>query len=211
MRRFYPLILIAVAFGVSLAVYGRLPDQVPVHWNWRGDVDRYGSRLEGAFLLPVIALLLWGVMRGLPKIDPRRANYEKFSGTYDIVISAVVTLLVALHLLVLGYALGLPIPLTRVIPAMVGILLMVIGNVLPRARSNWWIGIRTPWTLSSDRVWQETHRVGGYLMLASGALMLIAAALPSPLTVWIGLGALITSSVASIVYSYFSWKKEPLS
>jgi uncharacterized membrane protein len=207
MRRFYPLFLIVLAFGFSLAVYSRLPDRIPLHWNWEGEVDRFGGRLEGAFLLPAIVLVVWLVMRFLPGIDPRRANYEKFAGTYDTVVNGALTLLVAIHIIVLGNALGWPIPLERTTPVLVGILLIVIGNVLPRTRSNWWLGIRTPWTLSSERVWRETHRLGGYLMFGSGILMLLSAALPTP-WLWIGVGAVIASSAISIFYSYVLWKKE---
>jgi uncharacterized membrane protein len=208
MRRLYPLLLIAGAFAFSLLVYSRLPEHVPVHWNIRGEVDRLGPRAEAAFLLPALALVMWGLMRGLPRIDPRRANYQKFAGTYDLVVNGIVTVAVLLHVLVLGNVLGWPVPIDRVIPAVVGVLLVIVGNALPRARSNWWFGIRTPWTLSSERVWMQTHRVGGYLLLLSGCAMLVCAALPSPWTVWIAVGSVIGASLASVVYSYFAWRRE---
>lgn len=208
MRKAYPAFLILLALVFSALVYGRLPERVPVHWNWHGEVDRWGGRLEGAFLMPVMALLLWGLMRWLPRIDPRRANYARFQSTYDFLINALVTMLVVFHVLVLGKALGWPLPLNRIMPALVGLLLIAIGNVLPRARSNWWFGVRTPWTLSSEHVWARTHRVAGYLMSGAGLALVISAALPSTWTMWIGIVGIGTAVVGSVLYSYWLWRKE---
>ena len=208
MRKWLPLALVAAAFLTSAVAYPRLPERMPVHWGLDGTADRYGSRLEGAFLLPVVMLAMWGLMRGLPRIDPRRANYAKFADTYDLMITSVLALFALMHAAIIGIALGWPVSVGRLAPALIGLLFVMIGNALPRARPNWWFGIRTPWTLSSDRVWMRTHRVGGYLMLTAGLFWLVAAALPSPWTYGLALAALITSSVGSLVYSYFAWKQE---
>ena len=208
MRKWYPLVAIAAAFVVAAVLYPRLPARVPVHWNARGEIDRFGSRLEGAFLIPAILLAVWGVMRVVPRIDPRRANYAKFAGTYDLVVNAIVTMGVLAHLLILGTYLGWPIPVGRVIPAGVGVLLVILGNVLPRARPTWFFGIRTPWTLSNERVWARTHRVGGYLMAAAGLVLLVSAAFPRPVTIHLAVGTAVVTSLATIVYSYIAWRQE---
>jgi len=85
---------------------------------------------------------------------------------------------------------------------------IILGNVLPRARPNWWFGIRTPWTLSNDRVWVRTHRVGGYLLAGAGVVLLAGAALPGPWTFALGVVAAIAAGFGSLVYSYFAWKQE---
>ena len=108
----------------------------------------------------------------------------------------------------LGTALGWPVSMERVVPALVGLQFIILGNALPRARPNWWFGIRTPWTLSSDRVWARTHRVGGYLLAAAGLVLLIAAALPRGWTFALGLAAVLSAGFGSLVYSYFAWKQE---
>lgn len=208
MRKYIPVIPIAAAFVFSAAVYGQLPERVPLHWDWSGQPDRWGSRLEGAFLLPAFALGLWMLLTFLPKIDPRRANYERFGGTYDFVVTAVVTFMAGMHVIVLGATLGWPIAINRVVPAAVGVLLIVIGNLLPRARSNWWFGIRTPWTLSSDRVWQKTHRVGGYLMIATGLGLLLHALVAQLWTVWVAMVLVGLCVVGTMVYSYLKWREE---
>jgi uncharacterized membrane protein len=208
MRKWYPAIVIGLAFLFSAVVYGRLPERVPVHWNLAGKVDRLGGRLEAAFLLPVLALALWGVMRVLPRIDPRRKNYERFEGTYDFLVNALVTGFVVFHVIIMGKALGWPLPLDRVVPAVLGLFLIAIGNVLPRARSNWWIGVRTPWTLSSEHVWARTNRMTGYLLMGIGVALLIAAALAIPWTLRIGAIGAAAIAAWSIVYSYWLWRKE---
>jgi uncharacterized membrane protein len=207
MRKWYPVFLIAVTAIASAIAYPRLPETVPSHWNLQGQVNGWQPRGRAAFLMPIVLLVLWGVMRGLPAIDPRRANYAKFQPTYDFVVNAVLTVLALIHLAVIGAALGAPISIHRLVPIAFGVMLIAIGNQLPRARPNWWFGIRTPWTLSNDRVWERTHRVGGYLMTASGAAIIIGALvtkLAGPLIIVCIAGA----GLGSVIYSYVAWKQE---
>jgi uncharacterized membrane protein len=208
MRRWFAPLLIAAAVIFSASVYSRLPERMPVHWNLHGVVDRYGSRAEGAFLIPGLMLVLWLLMRFLPTIDPRRANYAKFADTYDLLINSFIALLTVMHVALVGTTLGWPVSMQRLAPALVGLQFVILGNALPRARPNWWFGIRTPWTLSNDRVWARTHRVGGYLLAAAGVVLLVAAALPSAWTFALGLAAVLFAGLGSLVYSYFAWKQE---
>ena len=208
MRKWYPLLPITAMIVFTLIVWSRLPEQLPLHWNLQGEVDDYGPRLWGAWLLPGLALALWGIMRGLPRLDPKRENYDKFGPTYDLVINALVTFLGVLHVVVLGAALGWPIAVQRVMPVAMGLLFIVFGNVLPRARPNWWFGIRTPWTLTNDRVWERTHRVGGYLLLGAGVACVATAFIPGAAAGVVAISSIVVSAVGSIVYSYFAWKQE---
>ena len=208
MRKWYPVTLIVVASVASALAYANLPDRVPTHWNVRGQVDGTGTRLQLSLLLPTLILVLWPLLRLLPTIDPRRANFAKFQDTYDLVVNLILTILVVIHLALLGVALGLPIDIARVIPAGLGLMLVVIGNLLPRARSNWWFGIRTPWTLSSDRVWERTHRVGGYLLAAAGLVIVAASFLRPPILGTVVAIAIGGAALASVVYSYIAWKEE---
>lgn len=209
MRKWFPVIPIAGAFVLSVLVYHQLPNPMATHWGINGQPNGYSSRLMGAFIMPVMALLIWGFMRGLPHIDPRRANYAKFQGTYDLMINAIVTLLAVIHVAVIGRALGWPLPgIHRTAPLAVGAITLVLGNVLPRARSNWWFGIRTPWTLSSDTVWTKTHRVGGYLLSIAGIVTLLGALLPPRVSFAVLMVSVIGASLGSVVYSYFAWRAE---
>ncbi|MHB1224656.1 MAG: SdpI family protein [Gemmatimonadaceae bacterium] len=209
MRNWYPATVVVAALAASAAAFGRLPEHVPVHWDAAGNVDRYGSRLEGTLLLPAVILLLAILIPVLPRIDPRRANYEKFRPTYHLVMNATLTLMLAIHLAALGTALGVAVPMGRLAPVGVGVLFLILGNTLPRARPNWMFGIRTPWTLSNDRVWERTHRVGGYLMFGAGLVVLLSALLPAgAASTTLLIGAVLVAALGSIVYSYVAWRQE---
>ena len=208
MRKWYPAVLVVVTFVGAIIVYPRLPDRVPTHWDIHDRVNGYGPSWMATFLMPVMLLALWGLMRFLPRIDPRRANYAKMQGVYDLVVNVMLTLIAVLHFVVLGAASGVPISIARVVPAIVGVALIVIGRLLPLAQPNWWFGIRTPWTLSNDRVWARTHRVGGYVIMTIGVLAIVASMLGMTIAsaaVGIVAGAL---GLGLIAYSYFAWKQE---
>lgn len=208
MRKWYPLYVIALAALMAVVVYPTLPDRVPTHWDARGNVDGYSSRLVGTFLLPVVMLALWGVMEVLPKIDPRRANYAKMRGAYALVVEATLTMLFVVHAIVLAMMLGAPFSLTRMMPALLGAMFIVIGNVLPQARSNWFFGIRTPWTMSNDRVWRRTHRIAGYLFVACGLLMVASAAFPVTVGFPIIFAGGLIAGFGSVIFSFIAWKQE---
>lgn len=208
MRKWLPLLLIGGVFAFSLAAYGRLPERIVTHWSAAGTPNGYSSRVVGAFLLPGITLLLWGLLRVIPAIDPRRANIEKFRDAYETLILVFVVMLAVIHVIILGSALGWPIPVAQVTPLVVGALFVVLGNLLPRFRSNFFMGIRTPWTLSSETVWMKTHRVGGYVMVAVGILVMVAAFLPPQFFGPVVLTSVLGMAVGLIGYSYILWRQE---
>lgn len=204
----YRSVLALALIAGTAAVWSRLPESMPVHWGISGKPDRFGSRFEGAILLPLIFVGLWGLTELLPRLDPRRANFAKMRGTYDLAISASLSMIVVLQGVILASALGHPVPMHRIVPATVGVLFLVLGNLLPRARPNWWFGIRTPWTLSSDRVWARTHRLGGYCLAGAGVLLLVAAFLPAPWFLILFVGTVVPAALVPVVYSYFAWRRE---
>lgn len=208
MLRWLPVILITGAVGFSLAVYSRLPEEVPVHWGVSGEPDRFGSRLEGAFLGPAIMTILYAVMRWFPSRDPRAANIAKFRESYDTVVVTLLAFIGGIHVLALGNALGWRVDITTYVLVGVGALFVILGNLLPRARSNFIFGIRTPWTLSSDSVWTRSHRVGGYAMVIAGLLTIASAFIARPLGVVLALVSLLAAGLIPIVYSYIAWSRE---
>jgi uncharacterized membrane protein len=158
--------------------------------------------------MPVFLLGTYALTRVLPRIDPRGSNYAKFGGAFDAIVVSIMLFMLGMHIIILRAALGYPVAMQRVVPAGVGVLLVVIGNLLPRARPNWFVGIRTPWTLSSDRVWEKTHRVGGQVFVAGGILIVLAAFVMQR---WahVTLIAVVLICVATVlVYSYLEWKRE---
>ena len=203
-----PAVIVAM-WAFALAVYGALPDQVPTHWNLAGEADDWSPRAWGAFVAPVIATLtiplLWWV---LPRLDPRRDNIERFRPELYLVGNLMVLFFALLEVLTLGAALGWPVDVTSAVLAAVGLLFVGIGNYLPRFRSNWWMGVRTPWTLESERVWRETHRVAGRTFVAGGLVAVAAALLPDPARGTVAMVALIGAGVIPAAYSYVAWRRE---
>jgi uncharacterized membrane protein len=208
MRKWIPLLIVAVAIIASAIVYPKLPATVPTHWDMLGRPNGWASRVWGAWVIPVVMLLLWALMRVLPAIDPRGANYAKFGGTFEAIVISILLYMLGLHLVILRASLGYPVAMQRVLPIGVGILLVLIGNLLPRARPNWFIGIRTPWTLSSDRVWEKTHRVGGRAFVAGGLAILIAALVMPEWVHYVLVGVVFVCSLGAVLYSYIAWRRE---
>jgi uncharacterized membrane protein len=208
-KRWYPVFLAVIGVAASLAVYGRLPERMAVHWDLDGNPNGWMPRAFGAFFAPVFLLVLWQLMRILPRIDPREPNYARFTDAYDTIVAAALLLLLATHGIVLAEALGYHVPVARLVPALVGALFVVIGNVMPRMRPNWWFGVRTPWTLSNDRVWARTHRLAGFSMTGAGLVMIGAAlALPSRFGGPVMLAAAVAGTIGPAVYSYLTWRRE---
>jgi len=205
MRRLLPASFIAGAWLFSIAVYSRLPERFAVHWDIHGEPNRYGSRMEGAFLLPGLMIALYLIMQWYPSRDPRSSNIAKFRRAYDSVVTATIAFLGVVHVLVLGQALGWRVDITTVLFVCGGAMLVLLGNLLPLARSNFIFGIRTPWTLSSEHVWARAQRVGGYAMVAAGLLTMASAFLARPAGAVVALASLILAGVIPVVYSYLLW------
>lgn len=209
MRKWIPLLVIVVAFAASAAVYSDLPERMPTHWNRTGEVDGWTPLPWGAFLLPVMLGVMLAIFYLLPKIDPRAPKFAKFRTTYEIVIVATMVFLLGVHLVILATALGRHVPVNRVMPIGVGILFMVIGNLFPRMRPNWVVGVRTPWTLASDRVWDRTHRFGGRVFVAAGVLVVAGSLFAPSLAYRFLIGCATAASLIAVVYSYVIWRNDP--
>lgn len=208
MRKWIPALIITASFIASAVVYPDLPERMPTHWNLNGEVDGWSQRAWGAWLIPVVTALMWGMMRLLPAIDPRGRNYLKFGGAFEGIMISVMIFMLALHVVTLRAALGYAVAMERVVPVGVGLLFIVIGNLLPRARPNWFVGIRTPWTLSSDRVWEKTHRVGGRLFVLGGILISLSTFAGAGWSRVVLIAVVTVCSLAAVVYSYVEWRKE---
>jgi len=199
-----------IAANVAIAIYGwaTLPDVVPVHWNAAGQIDRNGSKLE-LLILPAAAAGSYFLLRFLPRIDPGRANYAQFAGAYAairLLILAGLTAMAAVTVLAAG---GAPIDMARVIGVITGLLVASTGNLMGKVRPNFFVGIRTPWTLTSKRSWVKTHRVGGWVLTAFGLALVLAALLGAGQVMGV-LGAAGGVSVLGLaVYSFLVWRTDP--
>ncbi|HEV7588016.1 MAG TPA: SdpI family protein [Longimicrobium sp.] len=206
-RRWAAPLLLAAMWAFALAVYPRLSARIPTHWNLHGQVDGWGGR-SAVFLLPAIATAVALLMIVLPRIDPRRANVEKSRDELWRFVNVLLLFMAWMEAVMLAATLGWRVDMTRAALGGTGVLLVVIGNYLPRIRSNWFFGIRTPWTLSSERVWRETHRVGGRTLVAAGVVMALAMFAPAPLAEVVIIPVILVAVVVPVAYSYLAWRRE---
>lgn len=210
MRKWIPLLLIVAAVALSIFYYPQLPEKMPTHWSASGEANGFSNRLWGAWMLPLFMALTWMIMRAIPHVDPRKANYEKFAVMYEALVILILAFMLAMHLVVLMAATGTPIRMDRVVMPSVGIFMAIMGFLIPKAHPNWFVGIRTPWTLTSDLSWERTHKIGGMLFIALGALMVASSFLAPEVAIWIlGAGALAIV-IFLFAYSYQVWKTDPL-
>lgn len=206
--RWFGLVIAALAVLVSLWAYPQLPPTVATHWNVRGDADGFSSRLVAVSIMPLVILVMTGLFNVLPRLDPRRTNYSKFIGTYWLIANAVILFILIGHGMIVATGLGYPVQIGRTMPIGVGLLFIVLGNYLTRVEPNWFVGIRTPWTLSSDTVWRKTHRTGGWLMVLGGAVIAACAFFPPRAFLPLFIAAVLIMAVIPIVQSYVLWKRE---
>ena len=210
------LITSAVALAVMVALstwaYVRLPADalVPTSWTFDGRVDGYAGKLSGLFLPVVLFPVVIGVLFLVPRIEPRKINLARSASAFRATAYALIGFFVGLHALIVAAALGYALEMGRVIPVGVGALLVVIGNWMPKIRSNFLFGIRTPWTLTSDHAWRRTHRVGGWVFVGLGLVFMIAAALQpvGVLPAVLGVGAAVVT-IGLVAYSYVVWRSAP--
>ena len=210
MRKWIPLLLVVAAVTVSIFYYPRLPEQMATHWDASGQPNGFSSRFMGAWLLPLIMAVVWLILRAVPHIDPRGANYEKFSGVYEALVILILGFMLAMHVVVLMIATGAPIRMERVAMPVVGAFIAIMGFLIPKAHPNWFVGIRTPWTLTSDLAWERTHRIGGLLFVILGLLMIATSFIAPEIAIWILVVAAVGIVIFLFAYSYQVWKDDPL-
>ena len=207
-RRWFGLVIAAVAVVVSIWAYPQLPPTIATHWNVGGAADGFSSRATAVLIMPLVIIALTGLFNVLPKLDPRRANYAKFIDTYWLIANAVLLFILIGHGMIIATGLGYPVKVDRFMPIGIGLLFIVLGNYLTRVDPNWFIGIRTPWTLSSDTVWRKTHRTGGWLMVVGGFVLAASVFLPQGAFLPLLIAAILIVAVIPVAQSYVLWKRE---
>ena len=196
-----PLVLVAV-------FYSRLPDQVPMHWGFDGEINRYGSKNE-LWLIGALGPLFALLFQFLPRLDPKRRNYEKFQTYYEafsLVLVAFISVMMGVALLE-SFRPG-TLSMGRVVSALVGLLFLFVGNLMGKVKPNFFMGIRNPWTLSDPDVWNRAHRLGGGLFFLTGLVTVVSAILlPEPVTFAVLMAGTLLTALIPTVMSYFWYKK----
>jgi len=202
-------ILILAVTVAGLLLWNRLPDQMASHWNVNDEVDGYMPKVWGVFMLPLIALGMFLLFLLIPSIDPLKANIAKFREAFNLFIVLIVAFMVYLHALTLLWSLGYTgFGMSQAMLPAMGLLFIFAGYLLRRAKRNFFIGIRTPWTLSSDRVWDRTHQVGAILFTVSGVLALLGSFLGGLTAFVMIMVPILGSTLFLVVYSYVLYQKE---
>ncbi len=193
--------LIAIAALAGFLLTDQLPDPMPSHWNAAGEVDGYMEKFWGVWLMPLMTFGITLLLVAVPSIDPLKANIAQFRGLYNLFIIGFVVYMLYVYALTLSAALGAQFNMSvMMLPAM-GLLFVGIGYMMRNAKRNFFIGIRTPWTLSSDYVWDETHKLGSKAFMLGGVLTIISAFLGEN-GIWLMLAGLMIAALVPVVYSY---------
>lgn len=215
----FAILLIVAQVLIAIGTYPFLPAQVPAHFDAAGNVNGYLPKLVNAILLPGIGMLLFFILRLALQIGPRLGYQNQRrtnSQVIDLILVGMLLFVLVIQLLITAYALGAHVDVSLVVLLAVSVLLMFVGNFLGKVRRNFWVGIRTPWTITSDVVWERTHRLGGWLFVLVGLLGTISAFIP-PLRIWGLFVPLLLVLVFLVGYSYYAYQhytvegREPLS
>ena len=202
--------VIGAMFITAAVRWISVPDRIPIHWNISGEVDGYGGRFSGLLLLPLVTLAIYALLTVIPIIDPARANYPSFRGPYTTIrVGFVVYMAVIYAFLNISIGREAAVPVDRLIAASIAVLFVLIGLVLGKVRPNYFVGIRTPWTITSERSWVKTHSVGGWVFIAAGAASAIGAIIGGQLALILMFAVLIPGIVFLTAYSYFIWRSDP--
>lgn len=161
---------IAAMFVVAAHCWSHVPDRIAVHWSLQGKPDGFAGRISGLLLLPIVSLAVYLLTLSLPSLDPGRANYRNFAGAYNAIRFSITMFFSLIYMVMVLTALGYQINMTTVVALGLGVLFVVLGNVMGKIRPNWFVGVRTPWTLSSKISWTKTHRLAGWLFIVMGLL-----------------------------------------
>lgn len=189
-----------------LALYPSLPEKIPMQWNYNWNVSKTGPKHMILFLsaLPLLMVVLFAY---LPKLDPRGENYKKHKKVYELLKYVLMIFLIFLNWITIAVAFEIRLPIKAILTLVFGLLFIIIGNYLPKFKSNYFVGIRNPWVLSDDTVWRKTHKAGGYVFIGTGVMFILSAFLQIKILYTVLYFFLLASIVGLNVYSYLLYKK----
>lgn len=201
-------VLLLAPFIYTVFIWNKVPDQLPTHFNIQGEPDDYAGRALALLVLPATNILVYFIMLFIPRIDPRGKNYEQFSVSYQNIRLVVHLFFVAMFIYISSVILYNKTLYMNAFLAGIMLFLALLGNYMRTVRSNWFIGIRTPWTLSNDVVWRKTNELGGRIMFYSGLLLaVIVLFLPEIVGGIVATVGVFIMIMIPVVYSYFEYKK----
>ena len=201
------LLIVAVSFALSGYFYEQMPDKMASHWNASGNVDGYMSKDAMMLFIPVMNAGLLLLFTLIPKIDPLKKNIGKFRDYYDNFIMIILAFMAYIHFMTIIWNLGYSYNMNFVVIPGVAALFYYAGVLMEHSEKNWFIGMRTPWTMSSEKVWKKSNKLAGKVFKASAFMFLLLLLLPAEFML-AGVLAIIAVSFYPVIYSYFEYQKE---
>jgi uncharacterized membrane protein len=202
------LAMVILGFIASAYFYPSMPDQMASHWGIVGEANGYMDKAVAIFLMPVITALIFLLLIVIPRIDPMKQNIQKFWKYYEGMIMLFLIFMLYLHALIIAWNLGYRFSMPQMLAPAFGLLFFYIGILIEHAKRNYSVGIRTPWTLNNDRVWEKTHKLGGKLFKASGIIAMLGVFFVGQ-SFYMVIIPVIACSVYIYVYSYHVYRNEP--
>ena len=188
---------------IGLVLWDKLPEQVPIHWDINGNVDGYGTKVQAVFIMPLILVFFQWVCAVGTSLDPKKQNINDKIFTLVLWIIPVISLLC--NSFVYATVLGHKINVNVIMPLFFGALFIIVGNLLPKCKQSYTMGIKLPWTLNDEENWNKTHRMAGFLWVIGGVVIMASAIFGA---FWISLIMLLPMVVVPVVYSYSLYKKK---
>lgn len=204
----FALAIIAAMIVLNAYYYPQMPEKTATHWNMQGEADAFSEKsLISVFMLPLISAAVLLLFVVIPIIDPLRRNITEFMKYYEGFIAVFAAFMFYLNLLMVYYNLGNGFNMSQMLSPGFGLLFYYMGVLVSHAKKNWSVGIRTPWTLSSEKVWDKTHKLGGKLFKAGGIIALIGVLFPDYSLLFVLL-PVIGAAIYLFIYSYLEYSKE---
>ncbi len=202
------LIIIGLQIAIAIGTYPFLPDMVPSHWDAAGNVNGYLPKLNNVIIQPLTSIGLFLLVRVLLVITPRLTRQDPHAAqrVANLLLVGILLFMLVIQIITLAVPLGIPVNVLFVTNLAVSVLFIFIGNYLGKLQRNFWAGIRTPWTLASDVVWERTHRLGGWLFVVTGVLGIIMSFIPA-LRAWGVVGLILLVAAILVVYSYIVYRQ----
>jgi uncharacterized membrane protein len=199
-------VLIAAAFAGSAIAYQFLPTRIPIHWNIEGKADGFGDKVWAVWLMPLTMLGMALLLAALPWFSPKPFSLDTFRSTYQFIIVLVVGLLGVIHAITLTQTFLGHLDLSRLFLVVLFLFFALLGNVMGKIKRNLYVGIKVPWTLANDRVWNDTHRLAAHLWVAAGLIGVALVWLPAP---WFmaAFGVLLIAVFVPIGFSFVLYKR----
>ena len=202
------LVLLFVSTLAGVLLWNKLPDPMASHWGINNQVNGTTPKFWGVFLMPIISLAMLSLFLVIPEIDPLKANIAKFRDAFNLFIAFIMLFLTYLYGLLLAWNLGFNhFQMSQWLLPALGFLFILVGYMIRKAKRNFFIGIRTPWTLSSDRVWDETHRVGSWLFIVMGIITMFTGLLGQA-GIFVMFAAILVAVLVPVIYSYVLYQQE---